>query len=346
MTRVRVAVVGLGAIAFEHLAKLAQRADAEVVGVCDVSPTLAAAVAERFGVGPAYSSYARMLADARPDVVHVLTPPQSHRDLVVAALEAGAHVLVEKPIATTLEEYGEMHAAARAAGRMLCENYNYRFSRGVLAALDAHARGDLGEIVGVDVSFGGVMGADGPYGDLHVPHFAHALPGGAMQNFVSHPVSLALPFIGGCERAVAFASRSDPGFPSDDELRAVLEGPRASAVVTVSRNAWPAHFLLAVQGTRARVAVDVYGASARVDATASVIGGGLRRGLHELRVTAATTLRAFTGRRDAFEGLGALMDAFYDAAIAGGPSPVSHSEMLAVNAVVRDLLVPVESPCT
>jgi predicted dehydrogenase len=275
----------------------------------------------------------------------VLTPPQSHRALVIAALERGAHVLVEKPVATTLEEYGEMHDAAHAAGRMLCENYNYRFSRGVLAALEAHARGDLGEVVSVDVSFGGVMGADGPYGDVHVPHFAHALPGGAMQNFVSHPVSLALPFIGSCERASAFASRTDPDFLSDDELRAVLEGPRASAVITVSRNAWPAHFLLTVQGTRGRAVVDVYGGTSRIDATMSVIGGGLRRGLHELRATAETTLRAFTGRRDGFEGLGLLMDAFYDAASAGGPSPVSHSEMLAVNEVVRDLLMPLGSSC-
>jgi predicted dehydrogenase len=346
VTRLRVAVVGLGAIAFEHLDKLAQRADAAVVGVCDVSQTLADAVAERFGVGLAYVSYARMLDEARPDVVHVLTPPQSHHDLVIAALEAGAHVLVEKPIATTLDELHEMHEAARAAGRMLCENYNYRFSRGVRAALDAHARGDLGEVVSVDVSFGGVMGASGPYGDLLVPHFAHALPGGAMQNFVSHPVSLALPFIGGCERARAFASRSDPALLSDDELRAVIEGSRATAVITVSANAWPAHFELTVQGNRGRAHVDVYGGTARLDASASVIGGGLRRGLHELGVTAAATLRAFAGRRDAFEGLGSLMDAFYDAAIAGGPSPVSHSEMLAVNEVVRDLLVPMESSCT
>jgi predicted dehydrogenase len=345
VTRVRVAVVGLGAIAFEHLAKLARRPDADVVGVCDVSRTLAVAVAERFGVGPAYVDFARMLDAARPDVVHVLTPPQSHRDLVVAALHRGAHVFVEKPIATTLEEYGEMREAARAGGLMLCENYNYRFSRGVLAALDAHARGELGEVVSVDVSFGGVMGADGPYGDLHVPHFAHALPGGALQNFVSHPVSLALPFIGGCDRAAAFVTRSDPAFLSDDELRAVLQGPRASAVVTVSRNAWPPHFLLTVQGTRGRAEVDVYAGTSRIGAGTSVIGGALRRGLHELGSTATATLRAFTGRRDAFEGLGTLMDAFYGAVIAGGPSPVTDSEILAVNAVVRDLLMPVDVSC-
>lgn len=337
MSRVRVAVVGLGAIAFEHLAKLTARADVDVVGVCDVSRTLADAVADRFGVGPAYVDYARMLDAARPDVVHVLTPPQSHRDLAVAALSAGAHVLVEKPVAPTPDELREMDAAARAAGRMLCENYNYRFSRGVLAALDAHARGRLGEVVGVDVSFGGVMGE--PYADTRVPHFGHALPGGALQNFVSHPVSLALPFIGGCERAAAFATRSDAGLLSDDELRAVLAGPRASAVLTVSRSARPQHFLLTVQGSRGRAVVDVYAGAARVETSASAVAGGVRRGLHELRAAAAATGRALTGRRDPFEGLGTLLDAFYAAAIAGGPSPVSPSEMRAVNEIVHELLV-------
>ena len=280
--------------------------------------------------------------------MHVLTPPQSHRDLVVAALGAGAHVLVEKPIAPTLREYREMQDAASAAGLMLCENYNYRFSRGVLAALDAHARGRLGEVVGVDVSFGGVMGADGPYGDLVVPHFAHALPGGAMQNFVSHPVSLALPFIGGCERAVAFASRSDPSFLSDDELRAVLEGPRASAVITVSRNAWPAHFAADRPGhARPRRGRRLRRHGPRATRRASVIGGGLRRGLHELAVTRRPR-RAGVHRppRRRSRGSARSWTRSTTRSIAGGPSPVSPSEMLAVNEVVHDLLVGVESPCT
>jgi predicted dehydrogenase len=342
MSAIRVAVIGLGAIAFEHLAKLRSQPGVQVAGVCDLSATLAGAVAERFGVGPAYVDHERMLASERPDVVHVLTPPQSHRMLVLAALEAGAHVLVEKPIAPTLAEYAEMRDAAARRGLLLCENYNYRFSRGVLGALSAHSRGDLGRVVNVDVSFCGVMAGAGAYADRQVAHFAHALPGGALQNFASHPISLALPFLGECEEAVAIRRRLDADFPGDDELRALLRGSRGGcAALTVSRHARPARFTLSIQGTRASAEVDVYGGHMQLDAAQSAIAASVRRGVGQLAVGAATTARAATGRRDAFEGLATLLDGFYDA-VRGGPAPVTAAEMDAVNGVLHELLSPME----
>jgi predicted dehydrogenase len=345
MSAIRVAVIGLGAIAFEHLAKLRSQPGVQVAGVCDLSATLASAVAERFGVGPAYVDYERMLATERPDVVHVLTPPQSHRMLVLAALEAGAHVLVEKPIAPTLAQYAEMRDAAARRGLLLCENYNYRFSRGVLAALRAHGRGDLGQVVNVDVSFCGVMAGAGAYADRQVPHFAHALPGGGLQNFASHPISLALPFLGDCEEVLGVRRRLDADFPGDDELRALLRGARGGcAALTVSRHARPPRFTLSVHGTRASAEVNVYGGHMQLDATQSAIAGNLRRGVGHLAAAVETTARAATGRRDAFEGLATLLDGFYNA-VRGGPPPVTRGEMDAVNGVLHELLSPEESAC-
>jgi len=82
--------------------------------------------------------------------VHVLTPPQAHLDLTLMALEAGAHVFVEKPIAPTLEDYGRMRDAALERELLLCENYNYRFGRGVQKALEAVRSGALGDVVPVE----------------------------------------------------------------------------------------------------------------------------------------------------------------------------------------------------
>lgn len=345
MSAIRVAVIGLGAIAFEHLIKLRSQPGVQVAGVCDLSLTLASAVAERFGVGPAYTDHERMLDTERPDVVHVLTPPQSHHALVLAAIEAGAHVLVEKPIAPTLAEYVEMRDAAAKRGLLLCENYNYRFSRGVLAALSAHSRGDLGRVVNVDVSFCGVMAGAGAYSDRQVPHFGHALPGGALQNFASHPISLALAFLGECQEAVCVRRRLDGDFPGDDELRALLRGACGGcAALTVSRHARPARFTLSVQGTRASADVDVYAGHMQLDTGESAIAASMRRGLGHLSAGAATTARAATGRRDAFEGLATLLDGFYDA-VRGGALPVTAGEMDAVNGVLHQLLSPMEPAC-
>jgi predicted dehydrogenase len=334
---VRTAIVGLGTISFEHLAKLRDRRDVEVVGLCDLHETLARAVGERFGAGVPYTDFAHMLADTRPDVVHVLTPPQAHHKLTLDALRAGAHVFVEKPIAPTWEEYVEMRDLARERGLLLCENYNCRFEPAMLAALEVWRSGRIGDTVNVDARYGGVMGANGVYSDRDLVHFAHGLPGGALHNFISHPVSMALPFMDGCIDAVAVRRRLDDSFASDDELRALLSGRRTCAVVTVSRHAAPAHLELEVHGTSGSLAVDLYSGKMCVSAEGSVIARSARSGLEGLRAGAAMSTRKLTGRQDAYAGLGTLLDRFYDAVSGDGPPPVTEPEMDAVNGVIRDV---------
>lgn len=342
MRPVRVAVVGLGAIGFEHLARLRARPWVKVAGVCDVSATLARAVAERFETGPAYTDMARMLDEARPDVVHVLTPPASHADLVHQSIEAGAHVLVEKPIAPTWDEYVGMREAAARHGRVLCEDYNTRFAAPALGALATWRDGRIGEVVAVDVAFGGVTPADGPYADREVPHFAHALPGGALQNFITHPLSLALPFLGGCLEVATVQRRLVAGFASNDELRAVLAGPRASGTVTVSGQSLP-HLVMTVRGTTGWLEANILTGRLHVGRDQSAVGAALRRGIGDLLCASALAGRKLAGRHDAYEGLGTLIDAFHRAAAGEAPPPVATSEMDEVNATMRMLFAGVSA---
>jgi predicted dehydrogenase len=340
MSPVRAAVVGLGTISFEHLAKLRRRADTVIVGICDLHPTLVRAVSERFGGPPAYTDYERMLEERRPDIVHVLTPPQAHRELALRALEAGAHVFVEKPIAPRWADYVAIRDLAARRGLLLCENYNYRFMPGTLAASAAWREGKIGEAVAVDVSFGGVMSATGAYGDRDLVHFAHQLPGGALQNFTSHPISLALPFIGDCTGVIGARRRLQSKLASDDELRAILEARRASAVITVSGNSSPAHLTMTIKGTEGTIDADVYTGRVRITKEGSVIARGLGDAIGALRSSASVFARAMTGRRDGYEGLGTLLDRLYTAVQGQAPAPVAVSEMDAVNGVMRELFEP------
>jgi len=335
----RVAIVGLGAISFEHLTKLKRIPGVRIVGVCDLEPTLTAAVAERFGLQDGFTDYAAMLARTRPEVVHVLTPPQSHVSLARAALEAGAHVVIEKPITPTYEEFAELRAVAEERGRLMCENYTYRFAPLVLRALELARAGELGDVVGVDVSYGGVLGSKGAYADHEVLHFAHSLPGGALQNFVTHPLSVALPFLGPVESVTSWRRRLDPDAIGDDELRALLGGKRAWATVTVSGNARPSHFVLRVQGTTGAVEVDVLAEVLHQVEDSGALATATRRGLTEIGAAAAWTGRTLTGRRDPwFAGLRVLLERFYRAVAGEGPPPLAMEEMDAVNVAVHDVL--------
>lgn len=108
----KVGIVGAGYVAAHHLRALRDLPFVERVGITDLDDARARQLAATFGVAGVYGSLSQM-AEARPDVIHVLTPPASHRAIALEALSMGCHVLVEKPMAENAEECEEMIARAR-----------------------------------------------------------------------------------------------------------------------------------------------------------------------------------------------------------------------------------------
>jgi UDP-N-acetylglucosamine 3-dehydrogenase len=128
ISTLRAGVIGAGAIAaFRHLPEYAANPDVELVAVADPRLERAQAEAARFGGIAAYADYREMLAAERLDLVSVCTPNYLHAPATIDALEAGVHVLVEKPFATTLDDADAMIAAARRTGRVLMVDQNERF---------------------------------------------------------------------------------------------------------------------------------------------------------------------------------------------------------------------------
>jgi predicted dehydrogenase len=337
-TPLRAAVVGLGAISLEHIEKLLRMPDARIVGLCDLEKPVVDAVGERYAIDARFTDFEQMLDEVRPDVVHVLTPPQSHRPLAVAAMLAGAHALVEKPIAPTPDDYAAMRAAADATGLYLIENYNWREAAVVRRARRLVQSGAVGDVVHVEVVFGGVLsGEGGPVADRDVVHFSHGLPGGALQNFASHPVSIALAFTGPCAGVSTMRRRLDPAMQSDDELRALLAGERASALVSVTRHIEPPGFTLRVAGTAGTLEADLYNDRlyvAKPGGGAAKVANGVRHGLNLIGGAASLLTNTLTSRLDHFEGLGFLVDDLYRAVAEDAEPPITAAEIDAVNEVM------------
>ena len=121
----RVAVIGCGRQGTFHLEAYQGIEDVEIAAVCDQDPVRAAVAGERFDA-VTYSRYVELLEAGPFDLVSVVTMPVTHREIVVSALEAGAHVLCEKPMAMNLGEAHEMAEAARRSGKTLTLGYNMR----------------------------------------------------------------------------------------------------------------------------------------------------------------------------------------------------------------------------
>src|SRR3712207_6106203 len=97
--RLRVGLVGCGVQGQHHLRSFRELGGTEIVGICDIDPVRLEAAGQEFEVEHRYSDYRDMLEAQRCDLVSVCSMPVSHREIAVAALEAGAHVLCEKPMA-------------------------------------------------------------------------------------------------------------------------------------------------------------------------------------------------------------------------------------------------------
>lgn len=100
----RVAIVGCGQISRAHINALQETDGLEIKAVCDLDVWRARDIANLAGSANAYGDLATLLREERPDAVHVLTPPETHADLATQAMEASCHVLVEKPMALSLQQ--------------------------------------------------------------------------------------------------------------------------------------------------------------------------------------------------------------------------------------------------
>lgn len=146
----RVGVVGAGAIAqVAHLPALVRLRDVQVVGICDNDLSKAHAVASRFHIPTVYEDIEELLSEARLEVAAVCTPNHLHEVHVQTALSAGAHVLCERPLASTAAAVERIRAVADRTGRVVMAGMNHRFRNDVQALRGFLKTGDLGEVVGV-----------------------------------------------------------------------------------------------------------------------------------------------------------------------------------------------------
>jgi predicted dehydrogenase len=140
-----VGIVGTGFIGPAHLEAL-RRNNVNVVGLAEATAELAAEKAALLGIGKAYESYAAMLADPEIDVIHLATPNYLHYPHAKAALEAGMHVICEKPLAMNSQQSADLVRIAQASGKVNVINFNIRFYPMAQQARSMVQSGEIGDL--------------------------------------------------------------------------------------------------------------------------------------------------------------------------------------------------------
>lgn len=153
MTKLRVGVIGCGSIArHRHLPEYADNHRVEISAVCDVVAERAKETGTRYKAA-VYTDYKELLADATIDAVSVCLPNYLHASVTIAALQAGKHVLCEKPMAVSAKEAADMIDAAQAAGKLLMIGHNQRFAPAHIKAKELLHSGRLGAVLTFRTTF-------------------------------------------------------------------------------------------------------------------------------------------------------------------------------------------------
>lgn len=250
---VRVCLVGAGYVSRYHIRALRSLPFVEIVGIADLDLARAQDTAKPHNI-PAVRTL-QELGRFGPEVIHVLTPPSSHCALTLEALEMGCHVLVEKPMASSVEECDRMIAKAGQADRVVSVNHSAKFDPIIEKVLQQIRAGALGEIVTVDY----FRSSDyPPYAGGPLP--VHYRQGGyPFRDLGVHGLYLLDAFLGKI-RSVETSYRSTGRHPNllFDEWRSLVDCETGTGQVQLSWNARPMQNTLLIQATGGAIEIDLF----------------------------------------------------------------------------------------
>jgi len=323
-----VALIGAGYVSKYHVMALKRLPGVTLAGICDLDSARAHLAAKDAGC-PAFTS-PQQFFDIGVNVVHVLTPPATHAALTIQALEHGCHVLVEKPLATSVEDCDRIAAAAAMAGKIVCVNHSLLRDPFVLRALAMVRAGAVGDILAVDY----FRSSDYP------PYLGGPLPpqyrdgGYPFRDLGVHALYLMQVFLGDIADVQAQFRNAgklstDPNIRYD-EWRALVRGAKGTGQIQLSWNVKPIQNQLFIQGTKGTLRVDLFSMfiaqrkntplPKAIERAANAIGEG-RTICTQVTGNVVSFLR---GKLLPYHGLQMLVDDFYKGLSAAIPqSPIS-----------------------
>ena len=210
MATKKIGFLGAGDIADLHAAGVSSCPQAELVGLFDVDGEKAATKARQYGC-ESYGSAEQLLANPAIDAVFVLSPLEAHHEGAVLALEAGKHVLVEKPAACNIGQIENMKAVAQAMGKVCMPVHNYLYEDSVTRTRELLDSGKLGDLVAIYVLY-----------NIHHPERVADRYPGVVRQILTHHSYITLHFGGQPKRVMAMASTINDGSVDKENLAMAL----------------------------------------------------------------------------------------------------------------------------
>jgi predicted dehydrogenase len=342
----KVAIVGCGKIADSHAAQIMRIKDCEIVAACDREPLMARQLCDRFPIKQHFCDVQQMLTEAKPDVVHISTPPQTHFDIAKLCLENGAHVYVEKPFTLNEQEARELIALAQEKNLKLTAGHDDQFSHVARRMRSLAKSGFLGDgPLHMESHYCYEIGRTGYAGALlgDPKHWVRRLPGKLLHNIISHGIARIAEFLEDDSPKVIAHGFVSPTLQSlgekeiIDELRVIVSASGGStAYFTFSSQIRPSLHQFKIYGSKNGLALD------QDQETLIRISGSRHKSYVEKFLPPVNLAKQYLGNlkynlgkflaRD-FQmksGMKELIEAFYRSITEGTPAPIPYREIILV----------------
>lgn len=312
---VTIGIIGAARVAaYAMMAPVQENARAKMVAVAARDPTRAHAFAAAHGIGRVHDSYDALIGDPEIELVYVATPPTLHAAVAIKALNAGKHVLVEKPFAADAREAREIVAASKAAGRRVFEAFHYRHHRLWQRIIEVVRGGALGNVASIEAGFYAPIAKS-----ADEFRWNPGLGGGALMDLGCYALQWARVVAGEEGEVVSARMRMVDGVDAETEAR--LRFPSgAEARVSCGMDGEAFRAFLNVEGSRGRLKV--------VNPLAPQFG-------HALEIDTGGTVRSETV--DGPSTFAAQLEAVVSTLLDGAPFPLSADDpiksMAAIDAV-------------
>jgi len=340
----KVAIVGCGKIADSHASQIQRISGCEIVGVVDREPLMAKQLFERFPVRNYYGDLGQLIEQARPDVIHITTPPQSHYDVATFCLKRGVHVYIEKPFTLYAHEAESLIALAEREGLKVTAGHDDQFTHAARRMRDLVTNGYLGgapvhmeSYYCYDLTQSGYARA--LLGDKQ--HWVRSLPGKLLQNIISHGVARIAEFVSSDTPKVIAHGFVSPLLKSAnerdiiDELRVIVDdNERATAYFTFSSQMRPSLHQFRIYGPRNGLILD-HDQDLLVKLRGARFKSYGEKFLPQLELASQlvgnfmTNMRTFLARDFHMKsGMKYLIESFYRSIAEGTPVPIPYREIL------------------
>lgn len=346
---VTVAVVGVGPISEQHLEFLAHHnqtnSQVELVGVCDLVAASVNYAASKYSC-PGFQSLEEMLEQVSPEVVHILTPPNTHVRLAKQCLEAGSNVICEKPIAPDAKQAQELLDLARVKSLFITESHNYRFNQEIVDLIELSSKGELGDVCEVEVRMALDI-SESRFADQNMPNAIHDMPAGVIHDFITHLTYLLAAMSPGSEFQVVDANWRNvsdiPGFVWDNlSVELFCESTKVIGRIRFDARTYPDEFTVTVRGTDASVTNNIFSpgltvTKLRMGKQLSPLLNGIAGGIGGVSSNTKDLINKVK-RKTPYHGLAAMLEQTYAAIQSSTPLPVTETDIFSTAQLVDDMV--------